>query len=122
VTKAQHIYEQVEALVASGKTKADAFKQLSEQLGQPVGSLRGAYYQHSKKENGGSTSRRRETTPDDAVQAAIQTLRRAIDSIDAEIVVAQRRADEATAEYQALKASAGKKKTLIEAKIATLAA
>jgi hypothetical protein len=132
MTKAQEVYEKVEAMVAAGETKkADAFKTLAEQYDQPVDSLRGAYYQHKRvlenggtppTANGGGTrrTRRRETTSETAVESAIATLRRAIDSIDAEIEVAQERATEAQAEYDAMQASADERKTAITAKITLL--
>jgi hypothetical protein len=132
MTKAQEIHEKVEAMVASGEVKkADAFKTLAEQYGQPVDSLRGAYYQHKRVlDNGGTPppngnggtrrTRRRETTSASAVESAVATLKRAIDSIDAEITVAEERAKEAQAEYEAMRSSADDRKTSIEAKIALL--
>jgi hypothetical protein len=131
MTKAQEIYEKVEAMVASGEVKkVDAFKTLAEQYGQPVDSLRGAYYQHKRVlDNGGTPpasgggtrrTRRRETTSETAVESAIATLRRAIDSIDAEIEVAKERAKEAQAEYEAMRASASERKAAIAAKIELL--
>ena len=132
MTKAQEIYEKVEAMVASGEVKkADAFKTLAEQYGQPVDSLRGAYYQHKRVLAGGGTlpapssggsrrTRRRETTSETAVESAIATLRRAIESIDAEIEIAKERAKEAQAEYEAMKASAGERKAAIAEKIELL--
>jgi hypothetical protein len=132
MTKAQEVYEKVEAMVASGEVKkADAFKTLAEQYGQPVDSLRGAYYQHKRvldsggnptTSSGGGTrrTRRRETTSETAVESAITTLRRAIDSIDAEIEVAKERATEAQAEYEAMQASADERKAAITEKIKLL--
>lgn len=130
MTKAQEVYEKVEAMVASGDVKkADAFITLAEEYGQPVDSLRGAYYQHKKVLDSGGThttsggtrrTRRRETTSETAVESAIATLRRAIDSIDAEIEVAKERAKEAQAEYEAMQASADERKSAIEEKIALL--
>lgn len=130
MTKAQEVYEQIEAMVASGEVKkADAFKTLAEQYGQPVDSLRGAYYQHKRVlDNGGTApasggtprTRRRETTSETAVESAITTLRRAIDNIDAEIEVAKERAREAQAEYDAMQASASERKAAIEGKITLL--
>jgi len=131
MTKAQEIYEKVEAMIASGEVKkADAFKSLAEQYGQPVDSLRGAYYQHKRVlDNGGTPppsgsgtrrTRRRETTSETAVESAIATLRRAIESIDAEIEVAKERAKEAQAEYEAMRASADERKAAIAAKIELL--
>ena len=48
MTKAQEVYERVEALVASGMKKADAFRQAAEEFGQPFNSMRGAYYAHTR--------------------------------------------------------------------------
>lgn len=130
MTKAQEVYEKVEAMVASGDVrKADAFKTLAEQYRQPVDSMRGAYYQHKRVLANGGTSpasggarrtRRRETTSETAVESAIATLKRAIESIDAEIDVAKERATEAQAEYEAMKASASERKAAIEEKITLL--
>jgi hypothetical protein len=131
MTKAQEVYEKIEAMVASGEVKkADAFKTLAEEYGQPVDSLRGAYYQHKRVlDNGGTPpagnggtrrTRRRETTSETAVESAIATLRRAIDSIDAEIEVAKERAKEAQAEYEAMQASADERKASITEKITLL--
>ena len=36
MTKAQQIYERINALVADGVAKADAFRQLADEYGQPV--------------------------------------------------------------------------------------
>jgi hypothetical protein len=121
MTKAQEVYERVEELVAKGTSKADAFRQLAEEMERPINSVRGAYYQHTKR-TGGTRPKRRETTPADAVDDAKALLTRAIDSIDDEITVAKERADEATAEYKALKESATDRKRTIEAKIAALEA
>ena len=121
MTKSQEVYERVEALIAGGATKADAFRQLAEEYGQPVKSLQGAYYQHSRKANGGSTRpRKRETTPTDAVEDAKSVLTRAIEAIDTEVEAAKDRAAEAKAEYEAMKASASERKTAIQAKLAAL--
>ena len=48
MTKAQEVYERVEALMASGTRKADAFRQLADEYGQPMNSIRGAYYAHTR--------------------------------------------------------------------------
>ena len=125
MTKAQQVYERIEALVASGATKADAFRQLAEELGQPAKSLQGAYYQHTKKLAGGGNgprrrTRKRETTPADALADAKGVLEEAIESIDLEIEQAKQRVDEAKAEYDAMKASATERKQAIAAKLKTL--
>jgi outer membrane murein-binding lipoprotein Lpp len=121
MTKAQQVYERIEALTAEGATKADAFRRVAEEIGQPVSSVRGAYYQHSRKVAGGSSKpRRRETTPADAVESAKAILEKAIEQIDTEIEAAKERADEAKREYDAMKASATERKRAITAKITAL--
>jgi uncharacterized protein YoaH (UPF0181 family) len=126
MTKAQQVYERIEALVASGLTKAEAFRRLAEELGQPAKSLQGAYYQHTKKlaggGNGGGTrrTRKRETTPADALEDAKAVLEKAVEDIGAEIEQAKERADEAKREYEAMKASANERKEAITAKIKAL--
>ena len=77
MTKAQEVFEKVEAMTASGEVKkADAFKQLAEEYGQPVDSIRGSYYSHKRAKEGGTSgggtrrTRRRETTTEVAVQSA----------------------------------------------------
>src|SRR5580704_18348661 len=52
MTKAQEVYDRVEALVASGVKKADAFRQLSDEYGQEFNSIRGAYYAHTRSLGG----------------------------------------------------------------------
>jgi hypothetical protein len=124
MTKSQEIYERVEALVADGMKKAEAFKQLAEEYGQPVGSLRGMFYTYSKAAVGNTevsrTPRRRETTPADALEAAKRTLERAIEAIDREVTAARQRASEAQAEFEALRDSAETRKEAIQTKIAAL--
>lgn len=123
-TKAEKVFDEVEALIASGTARRDAFKQLAEQYGQPVDSIRGAYYGRKRKIEGGTPtrSRKRETTPADAVEQAAATLRKAIEAIDREIEAAEERASEAAAEAEALKDSAAERKAEIEAKITALEA
>lgn len=126
ITKAQEIYEEVEKRIASGVEKADAFKALADETGRPYDSVRGSYYSHKKKLEGGepnakpSRTRRRETTPDDALADARAALERAIQSIDREVEVAKTRADEAKAEYEALKASAADRKNAIKERLEAL--
>jgi hypothetical protein len=124
MTKAQEIYDKVEALVASGVEKADAFKQLATETGRPYDSLRGSYYSHKKRIEGGSSApsrtRRRETTPDDALADARAALDRAVESIGREVEVAKDRAQEAAAEYQALKGSAEERKAAITERMEAL--
>ena len=125
VTKAQEIYDRVEAMIASGTDKADAFRQIAEETGRPFDSVRGSYYSHKKKLEGGdstkaSRTRRRETTPDDALADARAALERAIDSIDREVEAAKSRADEAKSEYDALKGSATERKQAITERLEAL--
>jgi hypothetical protein len=132
-TKAQQTYERVNALVDGGTTKAEAFKQLAAEYEQPVDSVRGAYYGHKRTlergnepgtgERGRTTARRsrkRETTIEDVVASAVAMLHGAIDSIELELETARERAEEATAEYEAMKASSGGRIAEIRAKIAVL--
>jgi len=122
-TKAQEIFEEVEKRIASGVEKADAFKQLADETGRPYDSVRGSYYSHKKRLEGGDSkprTRRRETTPDDAIADARAALERAIASIDREVEVAKVRADEAKAEYEALKASAADRKKAITERLEAL--
>lgn len=132
MTKAQQTYERINALVKSGTKKADAFKQLAEEYGQPVDSVRGAYYGHKRvlergdEPSTGSArpsarrSRKRETTTEDAVASAVASLQSAIDSIAVELEAARERAEEASAEYEAMKASSTGRIEAIRAKIAVL--
>lgn len=121
MTKAQEVFEKIEAMIASGTPKADAFKELAKTYGQPVNSVRGSYYAHHKRLHGGSTRpRKRETTPADAVEDAKAVLLRSIERIDSEIEAAKARAEEAQAEYKAMRSSATERREAIEAKIAAL--
>ena len=130
MTKAQQTYERVNTLVDDGMQKAAAFKQLAEEYGQPVDSVRGAYYGHKRVvETGGQPgtgrsgvrrSRKRETTTQDAIASAVATLRSAIDSIEVELEAARERADEAKAEYEAMQAASADRIEEIRAKIAVL--
>jgi RNA processing factor Prp31 len=123
MTKAQEVYERVEALVASGSRKADAFRQVAEEFGQPFNSMRGAYYAHTRS-IGQSVprKRKRQTTTEDAIDSAVIVLNRAIASIDGEIEVAKARAAEAKAEYEHLRDTAEERKVAIQAKIDALSA
>lgn len=122
MTKAQEVFEKVEALVVGGTSKAEAFKQLAEEYGQPVNSVRGSYYQHTRPKNGEGSAkpRRRETSPEDALNDARSALERAIDAIDREVTAAKARADEAKAEYDSQKASAASRKEAIAGKLEAL--
>src|SRR5262249_55250449 len=124
LTKAQEVYERVEALVASGVRKADAFRQVADEYGQPFNSIRGAYYAHTRTPGTasprGSRPRKRETTTEDAIEQATIVLNRAIAAIDAEIELAKTRAAEAKAEFEHLRDSAEERKAAIQAKITAL--
>jgi RNA processing factor Prp31 len=123
MTKAQEIYERVEALVASGVKKADAFRQVAEEYGQPFNSIRGAYYAYTRSSGQSAPrTRKRQTTTEDAIESAVIVLNRAITSIDGEIEVAKTRAEEAKAEYEHLRDSAEERKAAIQAKIDALGA
>lgn len=126
MTKAQATFERVNALVDGGMRKAEAFSQLAEEYGQPVTSVRGAYYSAKRVNEAGQTgslrrSRKRETTLQDAVASAVASLQAAVESIERELDAARERADEAQAEYEALQRTAATRTEEIRAKIAVLA-
>jgi hypothetical protein len=125
VTKAQELYERVEAMIADGTDKADAFRQLAEEAGRPFDSVRGSYYGWKRKLEGGdsakpSRTRRRETTPEDALADARAALERAVEAIDREVDASETRATEATAEAKALEASAADRKKAITERLEAL--
>ncbi|MHB8060989.1 MAG: hypothetical protein ACYDHO_09195 [Gaiellaceae bacterium] len=123
MTKAQEVYERVEALVASGVKKADAFRQVAEEYGQPFNSMRGAYYAHTRSSGQSAPRpRKRQTTTENAIESAVIVLNRAIASIDGEIEVAKTRVEEAKAEYEHLRDTAEDRKAAIQAKIDALSA
>ncbi len=120
MTKAQEVYERVEALVASGVRKADAFRQVAEESGQPFNSLRGAYYAHTRT-LGGTPARQRRSTPSaDPIGDATNVLNRALETIDEQVDEAKARAEQANEEYKQLRDSAADRKAQIKAKIEAL--
>ena len=123
MTKAQEVYDRVEALVASGVRKADAFRQVADEFEQPFNSMRGAYYAHTRT-LGGSPSRPRKqaATNGDPIEQAMTVLTRAVESIDAEVADAKTRVDEAKTEYEHLRDTAAERKAAIQAKIDVLKA
>jgi hypothetical protein len=123
MTKAQEVYERVEALVASGVRKADAFRQVADELEQPFNSMRGAYYAHTRT-LGGTPSRPRKQAASngDPIEQATSVLTRAVESIDAEVAAAKARVDEAKTEYEHLRDTAAERKAAIKAKIDVLKA
>ena len=123
MTKAQQVYERVEALVATGVRKADAFRQVADELGQPFNSARGAYYAHTRTLGGTpAKSRKSAAAPADPIEQATNVLTRALEAIDEEIDAAKARATEADAEYKELRDSASMRKAAIKAKIEALKA
>lgn len=122
-TKAQELYDRVQAMIAAGTDKSDAFTQLSSELERPYDSVRGSYYSHKKKLEGGETrtrTRRRMTSPEDALADARSALERGIVAIGKEIEAAEERASEATAEAEALKASADTRRKAITERLEAL--
>lgn len=125
MTKAQRTYERIEALIAEGTSKADAFRQLAEEYGQPVDSVRGAYYT-GRMQTTGETSPRgrsrkvRETTAEDAIQRAVFELEKSIEAIEQEVEASRLRVEEAQSEHDALQASAAPRIATIQGKIAVL--
>ena len=119
-SKAEEVHSKVEALVEQGVSKPDAFKQVAEQYGQPVNSIRGSFYAFTSGKNGKGRPRRRETTPEDALADARAALERSIQAIDREVEAAEDRAREAAAEAKALKESAAARKQAITERLEAL--
>lgn len=123
MTKAQEVYDRVEALVASGVRKADAFRQIADEFEQPFNSMRGAYYAHTRTLGGApSRPRKQAATNGDPIEQAMTVLTRAVESIDAEVADAKARVDEAKTEYEHLRDTAAERKAAIQAKIDVLKA
>jgi hypothetical protein len=121
MTKAQEVFEKVEALVVSGTKKADAFRQVADELGQPFNSIRGAYYTHTRSIGGTPGARRKgEQLPADPIEQATEVLSTALESIDRQIDAAKQAAEDAAATYKELRESATERKALIKAKIEAL--
>src|SRR5438067_13668633 len=111
MTKAQEVYERVEAMVASGVRKADAFRRVADEYGQPFNSMRGAYYAHTRTLGGTPRrSRTREVAPIDPIESATNVLEKALEAIDGEIQDAKQRAEDAKAEYEHLRDTAKERK------------
>ena len=62
VTKAQEVFEKVNALIEGGADRPEAFKQVATEYGQPINTIRGSYYSYSRGATGNGRPRRRETT------------------------------------------------------------
>ena len=123
MTKAQEVYDRVEALVASGVRKADAFRQVADEFEQPFNSMRGAYYAHTRTLGGApSRPRKQAASNGDPIEQAMTVLTRAVESIDAEVADAKARVDEAKTEYEHLRDTAAERKAAIQAKIDVLKA
>jgi hypothetical protein len=123
MTKAQEVYDRVEALVASGVRKADAFRQVADEFEQPFNSMRGAYYAHTRTLGGApSRPRKQAATNGDPIEQATSVLTRAVESIDAEVADAKTRVDEAKTEYEHLRDTVAERKAAIQAKIDVLKA
>lgn len=122
MSKAQEVYERVEALVASGVKKADAFRQVADEYGQPFASMRGAYYAHTRSLGGSPKRSSNRTTAVDPIESATNVLEKAIEAIDAQISSAKANADEAKTEYEHLRDTAGERKAELKAKIDALKA
>jgi hypothetical protein len=124
MTRAQEVFEKVNALTDGGMSRPDSFKQVASELSIQVNSARGSYYAYSRGAtgNGKSRTRKRETTAADALADARATLERSLEAIDRECEAAKERAAEAAAEYEAMRGSAKARKEAIKAKIAALEA
>lgn len=122
MTKAQEVHERVEALVASGAKKADAFRQLAEEYGREFNSIRGAYYAHTRLLGGSPRRSSKPSTTVDPIESATSVLEKALEGIDAEVTAAKARVDEAKAEYEHLRETAGERTAVLTAKIDALKA
>lgn len=122
MSKAQEVFDKVEALVASGTKKADAFRQVADELGQPFNSIRGAYYTHTRSLGGTPGAKPKRATQVDPIEQAASLLREALDSIDHEVEAAKQRTEQSNAEYKELRDSAAMRKAVIKAKIEALTA
>ena len=122
MTKAQEVYEKVEALTASGVKKADAFRQLADDYGQEFNSIRGAYYAHTRSLGGSPRQPSKEPAAIDPIESATNVLEKAIEAIDAQLSAAKERAEEAKTEYEHLRDTANERKATIKAKIDALKA
>jgi len=122
MTKAQEVYDRVEALVASGVRKADAFRQIADEFEQPFNSMRGAYYAHTRTLGGSPKRSSKRSTPVDPIESATIVLEKAVEAIDAEISAAKANADQAKTEYEHQRDTAGERKAALQAKIEALKA
>jgi hypothetical protein len=120
MTKAQEVYDKVEALVASGAEKADAFKQLADEYKQPLGSIRGAYYAHTSTLGGTPRSSRKRRTTADPVDEALSALELGLMGVDDDVAAAKQRAEQAKAEYEHLRDTAKERKAELQRKIEAL--
>lgn len=120
MTKAQEVYDKVEALVASGVSKADAFKQLVDEYKQPLGSIRGAYYAHTSALGGTPRSSRKRRNAVDPLAEALSALEEGLESIDDDVAAAKQRAEDAKAEYEHLRDTAKERKAELQTKIDAL--
>jgi hypothetical protein len=124
MSRAQEIRERIDAMIASGTERPEAFRQLSAELGIKFDSVRGAYYTAVKAASGGadrpSKPRRRAATLEDAIGDARAALERAIESIDREVEDAETRAKEGRAEADALKKSSAERKAEIKKRLEAL--
>jgi flagellar motility protein MotE (MotC chaperone) len=124
MSRAQEIRQRIDALVASGTERPEAFRQLATELNLKFDSIRGAYYSAGRSSSVGgerqSKPRRRATSLEDAIADARTALERAIESIDREVEDAETRAKEARAEADALKKSSTERKAEIKKRLEAL--
>ena len=120
MTKAQEVYDRVEALVASGVKKADAFRQVADEFEQPFNSMRGAYYAHTGTLGGTPARTRKIPAAVDPIEEATSVLTTALEVIDEQVEAAKTRAEEAAGLYKELRDSASERKAQIKAKIEAL--
>jgi uncharacterized protein involved in exopolysaccharide biosynthesis len=120
VTKAEQVHAAVEQLTAQGARKADAFRQVADEYGQPLNSIRGAYYSAARPAGSGRQRGPKRTSAEAAIESAVIALNRAIADIDAELETAKQRIEQAKTDYEQLKNTAPERKALIQTKIEAL--
>jgi hypothetical protein len=128
-TWGQVYHEDVEALVASGTSNADAIREVAAKYEKEVNAVRGGIFQYKKSHANGDapapTARRSRKASslsyDDLIGEARKALEAARDLIDQEVNEAKTALDAAQARYDTVVASVKDRKADIEKKLTALA-
>jgi hypothetical protein len=119
-TKTEIVFNRVTELIDGGMSKANAFRQVAEELGRTPDSVRGSFYSYAGSKSGSRKPRRRQTTPADAVADARAAFERALESVDREVEMAAERVRAAELEHIALAESATERKQAIAERLEAL--